>query len=211
MSRLVLGTAQWGNAYGVTNTRGRLSDQEIRDIVEVAHSRDIREVDTARGYGDAESRLSPYARDFDITTKVSGSGDVSAQIRGSLADLDTAVLDAVLIHDWHALEPLQRSSAIRHLDAAVQAGSVTRVGVSIYEEREIESALQAFAAEEVSLGALQVPVNPIDRRLDESPLLRDLRETGAHITVRSAFLQGVLVVEDSRWSDHQAVLPSSPT
>ena len=205
MASLVLGTAQWGNAYGVTNARGRLSDQEIREIIDVTHSRDVREVDTARGYGDAESRLRPYARNFAVTTKVSGAGHVSAQIQSSLQDLDVAALDAVLIHDWHALMPLQRSSAVRDLGATVDAGLVTRVGVSIYEEKEVESALEVFAAEDVPLGALQVPANPVDRRLDDSPLLGELRDAGAHITVRSAFLQGVLLADESRWSDHQSV------
>ena len=56
---LVLGTAQWGNAYGVTNSVGRLSDEQIGQIVSVARAAGISDIDTARGYGDAEERLRP--------------------------------------------------------------------------------------------------------------------------------------------------------
>ena len=80
-----------------------------------------------------------------------------------------------------------------------------RVGVSIYEESEIKSAADVFASQDVVLGALQVPANAIDRRLDESAALGDLRSAGAHITVRSAFLQGVLLADSGRWSDHPDV------
>ena len=55
MSQLVLGTAQWGNAYGVTNAVGRLADSELATIVAAAHEAGITQVDTARGYGDAQA------------------------------------------------------------------------------------------------------------------------------------------------------------
>ena len=205
MSRLVLGTAQWGDAYGVTNARGRLSDGYLRDIVDVARARVINEVDTARGYGDAEVRLRPFARDFTITTKVSGAGDVMADIRESLRDIDVPSVDSVLVHDWDALTDEQQLAAARALGGAVEGGLATRVGVSIYGVEGIESARIAFDSVGVDLAALQVPANPIDRRLDDSNLLMDLQDSGAHITVRSAFLQGVLLADAGRWSDHPEV------
>jgi len=203
---LVLGTAQWGDAYGVTNARGRLSDSDLRQMVDVARARGIKEVDTARGYGDTEVRLRPFARDFTITTKVSGAGDVMADIQESLRDLDVPSVDSVLVHDWDALTDEQQLAAARALGGAVEGGLATRVGVSIYGVEGIESARSTFESVGVELASLQVPANPIDRRLDDSDALSELKGAGAHITVRSAFLQGVLVAGDGRWSDHPAIL-----
>ena len=73
MQSLVLGTAQWGNPYGVTNTRGRLTDETLAEIIAVAKSSGIRAIDTAGMYGDAEARLASWASDFSITTKVRGA------------------------------------------------------------------------------------------------------------------------------------------
>jgi len=104
VQQLVLGTAQWGDSYGVTNAVGRLSDEEIASIVAVARESGIAEVDTARGYGDAEARLRPFASEFGVTTKVSGAGDVFAQVEGSLIELGVDSLAGVLIHDWDVLD-----------------------------------------------------------------------------------------------------------
>ena len=68
VTALMLGTAQWGHGYGVTNAVGRLDDDAIADIVAVAREWDIDDVDTALGYGDAQARLRPFAREFAVTT-----------------------------------------------------------------------------------------------------------------------------------------------
>ena len=36
MNRLVIGTAQFGMNYGITNTNGKLKKQEVSDILQVA-------------------------------------------------------------------------------------------------------------------------------------------------------------------------------
>ena len=99
VTTLVLGTAQWGREYGVTNERGRLSDTDLSEIVEEAKAQRIDQVDTARSYGDAESRLRKFAQNFTITTKVAGSIDIVSQIHASMVDLGVSDIDTLLIHD----------------------------------------------------------------------------------------------------------------
>ena len=41
--RLSLGTAQWGTRYGITNSRGELSDTDVADIVTAALERGVRD------------------------------------------------------------------------------------------------------------------------------------------------------------------------
>src|SRR5690554_3519098 len=56
MTRLVLGTAQFGSGYGVTSEIDRISDVSLREILDVAkHGIDL--FDTAPDYGDAQQRL----------------------------------------------------------------------------------------------------------------------------------------------------------
>lgn len=202
---LELGTAQWGTVYGITNARGRLSDDDISAIVSVAQARGIDKIDTARGYGDAEVRLAPFAPEFAVTTKISGGSAAGPQIEQSLIDLGVTRLQTVLVHDWETLDNEACEFVARGLGEAHDAGLVDRVGVSIYSEEGVKSALAVFSALGVELGSLQVPANPLDRRLDDSALLNRLHAAGAHIVVRSAFLQGVLLAESSRWTDHTDV------
>lgn len=201
----MLGTAQWGTPYGVTNTAGRLTDGTVADIVATAREWDISDADTAAGYGDAQVRLRPFAHEFAITTKVAGAGDVEAQIRASLADLDADRIHGVLLHDWDALDPQARMSAVTSLGRACDARLVTRVGVSVYDEAGVQSAVDAFSSRSCPLGIVQVPANVLDRRLDASRLLLDLATQGAEIVARSAFLQGVLLAAEGGPASHPDV------
>lgn len=193
MALLVLGTAQWGSAYGVTNQVGRLSDEAVTEMVAVAREFSISILDTAAGYGDAEERLRPWADEFSITTKVAGAGDVPSLVSASLRALGRSVVDTVLLHDWDALSDDARVVAVRGLKAVLDAGVVLETGVSVYDEAGLASAQSVFGAVGVPLAAVQVPANAIDQRLDLSPVLSELYDQGTRIQVRSVFLQGRLL------------------
>jgi aryl-alcohol dehydrogenase-like predicted oxidoreductase len=195
MSVLVLGTAQWGNAYGITNAVGRLSDAEIAGIVSVAQSWGISAVDTAAGYGDAHARLRPWADAFSITTKVAGADPaaMAEAVQSGLASLGRSSVETLLVHDWDALSDAVRPDVVNELGALLESGTVSSVGVSVYSEDEVAAARSAFLMGGVPLGAVQVPANAIDRRLDNSQVLGDLALAGVRVQVRSAFLQGLLL------------------
>ncbi|MEI8081917.1 MAG: aldo/keto reductase, partial [Actinomycetes bacterium] len=50
-SRIVLGTAQFGMDYGLTNTGGQVSPGVANTIIDRAWERGVRWLDTAHGYG----------------------------------------------------------------------------------------------------------------------------------------------------------------
>ena len=206
MSQLVLGTAQWGHAYGVTNTTGRLEDAEISALVNASLRAGISRVDTARGYGDAEARLRPFSRDFQVTTKISGRDDAGGQVSASLADLGVHLLDAVLIHDWDSLDDASRTAAVRGLGRLLDDGVASRVGVSVYDAAGLEAAAEMFDTAGVPLQEVQVPANVLDRRLDESGVLADQSASGTHVVVRSVFLQGILLAPGGGLADHLDVV-----
>ena len=201
-----MGTAQWGDAYGVTNAVGRLPDEELAAIVAVAHESGITEVDTARGYGDAERRLMPFASDFAVTTKVSGAGDVAGQVESAAATLGVESLHAVLVHDWDAIDCKGHGMSVLAFGELLNRGVIKRAGVSVYDLSGLESAVDTFDSAGVPLGALQVPANVLDRRLDASSLLTELSEGGTEVVVRSAFLQGLLLSTGGGLADHRDVV-----
>jgi aryl-alcohol dehydrogenase-like predicted oxidoreductase len=82
---------------------------------------------------------------------------------------------------------------VNELGALLESGTVSAVGVSVYSEDEVAAARSAFLMGGVPLGAVQVPANSIDRRLDDSQVLGDLATAGVRVQVRSAFLQGLLL------------------
>jgi hypothetical protein len=70
-------------------------------------------------------------------------------------------------------------------------GLVHKIGVSIYSPRELDSLAAGFVFDLV-----QAPFNLIDRRLHVSGWLRRLKDSGAEIHTRSAFLQGLLLMPE---------------
>ena len=205
MGRLVLGTAQWGAGYGVTSQVTRIADAELARIMKVAVEAGITAVDTAPVYGDAQSRLRPYAPHLEITTKVPG-GDpaaIAGLIEQSLDALGQAQVQRVLLHDWDELDDATARAAARALEAARQAGLIREAGVSIYEAEAIERAIEIFDR----LDAIQVPANALDRRLEVASALAEARSRGVRIAVRSVFLQGLLAgPSTTELAEHPAVL-----
>ena len=194
---LVLGTAQWGTHYGLTNERGELTDCEVTEIVSAALAAGITAADTHRttdpkqGYGRAQARLRPWARDFRITTKIFGRSEmpISEQLAITLTELAIPSLHACLVHDWALLSGDERRSTAQSLAAVRASGEATKVGVSAYDEAEVASGLEHFE----SLDVVQVPASVVDQRLVNSAVLHALNDAGAEIQVRSIFLQGLLL------------------
>ena len=72
MAELALGTVQFGLAYGATNTRGQVPEDEVARILGSARQAGVRFLDTASAYGTAEAvlgRTLPPGHDFRIVTK----------------------------------------------------------------------------------------------------------------------------------------------
>ncbi|MDQ5975768.1 MAG: hypothetical protein QG661_2977 [Actinomycetota bacterium] len=198
-SSLVLGTAQWGDAYGVTNARGSLTDADVAEVVATALASGVTGVDThrttdpAHGYGRALSRLRPWAPRFRITTKVFGGPTadlpVLGQLEATLEELGVPAVHACLVHDWSALSDAEAVEVAEALTEAVHQGLAARVGVSAYDADELERAERLFDR----LGAVQVPASPVDQRLRHSPVTARLAAAGTEVQVRSVFLQGLLL------------------
>jgi aryl-alcohol dehydrogenase-like predicted oxidoreductase len=179
----------------VTNDQGRLTDDGLVRTIEAARAAGIRALDTAPAYGDAESRLAPWASEFAITTKVLGAGErpIADQFKASLMSLGVSSLHGCLLHDWPSLTKPQAAAAVRELRALQEAEQVTAVGVSAYDDDDLARAIDAFGTVDV----VQVPVNALDRRLTRSRALATIAEQGAQIQARSVFLQGLLAARST--------------
>lgn len=194
MSRLVLGTAQFGSAYGITNSVGRLSDAAVAELISVARASEVDTFDTAADYGDSQDRLgalAPQGNRYITKFSLPAEGPVDAQaLFAASADvLGVGVLAGVMFHKVPDLSGPRAADAIAVLRAGRDAGAIERIGVSIYDADDLDLAIRVFP----DLTLLQVPGNLLDRRLLDDPRIAALREAGVEIHVRSAFLQGILL------------------
>ena len=204
-SRMVLGGAQLGLHYGITNRTGFLTDRDAVDIIRAAVFAGIRTIDTARAYGESERRIGLALSDggqqaIELITKLDPLQTVamtappeqavdaaSKSVSVSRSNLGRDHLDCLILH-----RPDHRTSwdgaVWQMLLAERDAGRIKRLGVSVNYP---EDALAAIADPDVS--HIQIPFNLLDYRWEEAGVLRALQQR-PHITVhiRSVFLQGLL-------------------
>jgi aryl-alcohol dehydrogenase-like predicted oxidoreductase len=197
-SRLSIGTAQFGMAYGVANQTGQIARGPAREILSRAWAAGIRMIDTAIAYGESESRLGELGLDkWRVVTKIprllEDNGNVAesiySSIRGSLERLRIPGLYAVLLHYPQQLLEGRGSAIFDALRLAREIGLVEKIGISIYDPEELPAIMARFDPDLV-----QAPFNLVDRRLLTSGWLSRLHGAGIEVHARSTFLQGLLLM-----------------
>lgn len=203
MTELVLGTAQLGAAYGITNEVGRLTDDTVREIMDAAVEGGIHVFDTSPAYGDAQRRLgalAPSSPPPEYVSKFALEGEPTEDLLygGTLAQLGVGHLHGVMFHRVGDLRSEYATRAWDILRRARAEGIVARIGASVYDADDLEAAMAVLPG----LDILQIPGSVVDRRLLDHPGVRRLHAEGAQIHVRSAYLQGLLLLAPERIPEH---------
>jgi len=202
VDKLVLGTAQFGLDYGVTNTKGKVSEKEVESILRLAQTYGINNLDTARAYGSSEKVLGRIGvDDFNVVTKLpsfeSGTSSFNRfchdALRLSLENLKVSSIDTVLLHRPEELLGADGKSIYRALCDIKDKGLVQNIGISIYSPDILIEIVSRY-----SFDAVQVPLNIFDRRILNSGWLDKFKNMDVTVIARSVFLQGVLLTSVDR-------------
>jgi aryl-alcohol dehydrogenase-like predicted oxidoreductase len=201
MSKLALGTAQFGLNYGVANQNGQLSESNVSKILEFANLNKIDTLDTAITYGDSEKVLGNIGiSNFQVVSKLPALPDifdldieswVKLQVRGALIRLDVQSIYGLLLHRSHNLLGQSGIELLKALMRLKEYGLVKNIGISIYNTSELDQLDQLGYLKNIDL--VQAPLSIIDRRLETSGWLSRLHMLGIEIHTRSTFLQGLLL------------------
>jgi aryl-alcohol dehydrogenase-like predicted oxidoreductase len=190
MSKICLGTAQFGMAYGVNNSRGMVSKDEVFSIVTAARHRGINMFDTAHAYGQSESVIGEYITEQHAECKIisklpaCGKAHVREFVRLTLERVQSRYLYGYLVHNF---EVFKKDAGIwNELEACKRAGLIENLGFSLYYPSELEHILSSGFAFDM----VQVPFNIFDRRF--GPYFSELHRRRVAVFCRSVFLQGLV-------------------
>ncbi len=200
--QLGIGTVQFGLDYGVANQGGKSPEAEVRRILDCAADAGIAVVDTAAAYGEAEvvlGRCLPRPPRFRVVTKtrplrgrpagVAAADWIAEGFQFSLQRLGLDRVDGLLVHHSADLLGEDGGAVLDYLSGLKQSGKVGKIGFSAYDASSVDAAMATH-----DFDLVQIPVNVLDQRLLRSGHLLRLRQAGVEIHVRSAFLQGVLLM-----------------
>ncbi len=208
--QLGLGSVQFGLDYGIANAAGRTPPGEVTAILRLASEHGIRVLDTATSYGDSEAvlgRVLPPDQPFRIVSKTryfrlpaiaeDDATTLQADFRASLERLGVERLYGLLLHHCDDLFVPGGERLLAAMAALKDSGLVEKIGVTVYERRQIETVLTGFA-----IDLVQLPINVFDQRLTADDLLASIKRAGVEIHARSAFLQGLLLMSPEEIPDY---------
>ena len=198
-NKLCLGTVQLGMEYGINNALSRQpTEKESFAILQTAIDEGIACFDTASAYGSAEEILGRFAiKKFPVKVisklraNVRPEGaSVVAEIQMSLNRIGLTKLYGYMLH---RAEDFYLPGMLHGLQLAKEKGLIERIGVSVYEPQDALAAVKAPAVD-----MIQIPYNVLDQRLDQTDFFELARKNQVDVFARSAFLQGLLLMDLER-------------
>lgn len=188
-SKIVLGTVQFGLNYGINNVAGCLPENQIFEILNLARDLDIKELDTADGYGNAVSILKKYTlqnpNSFSLMSKFSNSHTANFvhTFHESLAKLGVRTLE---VYYFHKFSDFLNFDQFNQIELLKKSGELKSLGVSIYSNDELK-----IAIENPFVDVIQLPFNILDHSEEKINLLAEAKQRNKKVYSRSVFLQGL--------------------
>ena len=193
-SKLILGTVQFGLRYGINNTIGKLTEDQVFELLETAYDLGVRTLDTAEAYGNAHSVISNFHKQskkrFNIISKYSSSNfdysiDLVERIQVHCSNFNVNYLEGYMFHSYNDFK-MNINNNPNVLDNIKNSGLVKKIGVSAYSNNEIEDLLNFK-----NINLIQLPFNLFDNEYQRKEILEKAKKRNVEIHTRSVFLQGL--------------------
>lgn len=212
-SRLILGTAQFGSHYGISNKEGVTDSIEVKNIIDTAMQNRINIIDTASGYGDSEKKIgNSNNNSLSVITKISNVPKdidynhlynwIENSIENSIKNLRSEKINTLLVHNVDDLMGTRGERLFECLKEMKKDRKIDSIGYSVYSVAHVENLYNRFRPDVV-----QIPMSIMDNRFNSSGWTKKMRGDGVLVHARSIFLQGLLLMDTkkmplyfSKWS-----------
>src|SRR5258706_7620269 len=142
-NKLILGTAQLGLSYGINNSLGKPTAEQSLEILKYASDNGILYLDTAESYGNASEIIGDFhlksEKKFSVITKFKYSFehiDTGRWIMEVLNKLKLQKIYGCLFHSFS--EYKNNKNIVEVLNSKRRSGHIENVGVSVYNNSELE-------------------------------------------------------------------------
>ena len=145
MLEIILGTANFGNKYGIANKGKLLAYEESKAIVNWAQSNGINHFDTAHAYGVSNEILGAHLNhslgpsiDTKLDEKSCQSRDLIVKTtKNAMSKLGVKQLSVLYLHDEKLLMGSKAVEISIGLKEVLELGLAKKIGVSVYSETSV--------------------------------------------------------------------------
>ncbi len=205
-SKVILGSAQFMQGYGIANNPDNYSIEEMHKVLDYSSRIGIDTIDTAHAYGNTEKILGDYGVDsFKIITKIPKQEQkskrsqvwIASKLEESLKNLQVESIHCLHLHNPKDILTSEGKKIVSQLKELKKNGLIQNIGFSLYNSDQLEELLSIMTPDIV-----QVPFNVFDRRMIENGTINNLYDQDISIHIRSIFLQGLLIMKPEDRPDY---------
>jgi len=200
MKDLVIGTSNFNQNYGLSNTKLRL--KEIQKILNLAKKNKIKFIDTALDYNLTSNFTKKISfKKFKIITKFKLPKNDKKNFVNNLEQVlikeikkfNIKKFHAILIHRSSDLTTIYGKQIIKVLNSLKKKKLIQYIGVSIYDFNELKKIPISF-----KIDLAQIPINVFDQRFLNKKFLKFFKNKKIKLQARSVFLQGGLLNKNKK-------------
>lgn len=189
IKKIILGTVQFGLNYGINNRYGKISKKEAFNILDYSYHNNIKILDTAEEYGNAQEIIGEYLKEkpnkFEINTKFKiEDKSIHEQLERNLKLLNKDNINVYFYHSFNDFLAYPNSG--KELLVLKAKGKINKIGVSVYENRDFLKAIKDGA-----IDVIQFPFNLLDNLQHRNYFINKAKENNKELQARSVFLQGL--------------------
>ena len=199
--KIILGTAQFGSNYGISNTTGDLHLDQAREIINYASSVSIDCIDTAMDYSQSQTILSKInISNMNVISKIpyfhgtdqKSLKEMKKTILDSIINLGINTYDTLLLHRPEQLLSGDKEKILNFLDLLKNEKITKKVGISIYSPNILSEILDLYPFD-----IIQAPINILDQRVIQAKHIDKIKRKNIVLHARSIFLQGLLLMSQN--------------
>ena len=198
ISKLSLGTVQFGLNYGIANSSGKPNQDSVNEIIDYVYEKGINCFDTAQAYGNSEEALGKallHKHEAVIVSKLKSElfeNSLNKNIDRTLDNLHKKKIFGLMLHDSKLLYKWEESYS-QLVQNLFNKNKIDCFGVSIYTDEDFELAISNDNVE-----IIQIPFNIFDQRAVSKQWFQKAKEANKLLFIRSIFLQGLFFMKKNQ-------------
>ena len=191
MSKFILGTAQFGKDYGISNLENRTAAKKINQIIKLCKKNKINIIDISENYYSKKIDIILKKNFKNLIIKISNFNKKNYREKISNIFSYNKSIYCIMFHKASDLKKNYIFDVIKLLILLKKKRIIKYIGVSIYTKKDF---LLSKKILKNNLDIIQAPINILDKRFINKNFLNFCKINNIKIHARSIFLQGLLLM-----------------